>query len=138
MTKPQGRLDRICRKLGVQIIPCKQQRTKAKQTHARRTLAKILSKHGEGHLTVTMRCIVEGENNKNQLFSETIGAVSDVLLFNPELEEMGFEILDLFAQVSLEHIRNRVKQMGFPDGSRRQHMRALLACELQEMLEVGE
>lgn len=86
-----------------------------RECYAKKTLKKIGQRHGEPHLALALRLIVETDGNAAELFSETIQAVSAVLA-NPAIEARGGELFDRFDEISLADIRRQAKAlaMGLP------------------------
>lgn len=123
----RGRIDHLCDQLSIRIVPFRRRR-RGKQTHARRHMWKILKRHGEGHLVFVLRTIVETKNNAAELWSETIQAVSDVVLARPEWAATGGRWLEAFDSIELGQIRAEAKTMGWP---KRQCIRVLLLMRLQ-------
>ncbi len=130
MTRPRGKIDQLARECGVEILPCHKARRGRtyKVTHARRTLQRMLRRHGHGHVRLTLRCIVDSSRaNACELHDDTIGAVSDVLAHNPEIANMD-GLLDAFEGVSLAKIR-RTQTRAFRT-ARRHRIAAILADRL--------
>ena len=107
LSRQRGKIDQLARQCGVDIRPCYRARKghTHKVTHARRTLQRLLADHGDGHVRLTLRCIVESSPaNASQLHDDVIGAVSDVLAHNPDIANMD-GLLDAFEAVDLANIR---------------------------------
>ncbi|WP_189555070.1 hypothetical protein, partial [Mesorhizobium sp. M1C.F.Ca.ET.204.01.1.1] len=66
-----------------------------RECFAKKTLKKIGQRHGEAHLAMTLRLIVETRDNATELYSETIQAIS-ALLENPAIEARGGALFDQF------------------------------------------
>ncbi|KHJ55129.1 hypothetical protein LA66_00105 [Aureimonas altamirensis] len=79
MTRAKGSLDTLMDGLGIRLIPVWRRRGPG-QSHARATIRAILEDHGEAHLVIVLRAIRESRGNAGALWSETIWALSDVLL----------------------------------------------------------
>ena len=60
------------------------------------TLRRIGKAHGEAHLALVLRLIVETEGNAKELYAETMGAISSVLDCDPSLIERGSALYDAF------------------------------------------
>lgn len=101
-----------------------------RECYAKKTLKKIGQRHGEAHLALTLRLIVETRGNATELYSETIQAVS-ALLENPAVEARGGALFDQFDGIELAEIRQQAKTLstGLPVAH---VMRVLLAIRLQD------
>lgn len=99
-----------------------------RECFAKKTLKKIGQRHGEAHLALTLRLIVETSGNATELYSETIQAVS-ALVANPAIEARGGQLFDEFDRISLAEIRHQAKvlSVGLPLAH---VMRVLLAVTL--------
>jgi hypothetical protein len=104
MTKPKGQLDALLDGLGIRIVPVYRRRAAA-QSHARGTLHEIRNTYGDGHLVFTLRCIRQTKNNRDELWSETIGAISDILIQRPDWAERAGDVLDAFDGIPLGVLR---------------------------------
>lgn len=101
-----------------------------RECYAKKTLKKIGQRHGEAHLALTLRLIVETSGNAAELYSETIQAVS-ALLENPSIEARGGALFDQFDRISLGEVRHQARMLsGLSDLSLLQVMRVLLAVRL--------
>jgi len=130
-----SQIDRLCDQVGVNIVsPFK--RFRPGQTRARRVLKKLLRQHGEGHLVFVLKTIVESRNNRHELFSETIMAVSDIVLNRPDLAEQGLAFIEAFDDIPLGEVREKARRMAL--GSKRQVMRVLIADQLERALAAPE
>ena len=105
----KGKLDVLCDGLGIRLIPVYRRRMTS-QSHARGTMHEIRNKHGDGHLVFVLRCIRETTNNKDELWSETIGAISDIFEQRPDWLEKGGQVLDAFDNIPLGKLREKAKQ----------------------------
>ncbi|CAM5657563.1 hypothetical protein MAUB1S_11442 [Mycolicibacterium aubagnense] len=104
---------------------------KPRECYAKKTLKRIGRRHGEPHLALTLRLIVETEGNAAELYSETIQAVSAVLL-NPAIEARGGELFEQFDRIDLAWTRRQAKALAI--GLPLAHvMRVLLAVRLQDV-----
>ena len=129
---PKGKLDALLRSLGITIVPTYRRRQSA-QSHARSTMRKIREEHGDGHLVFVLRCIQETRNNSNELWSETIGAISDIFLQRPDWAEKGGQILDAFDNIPLGELRGKaIKLRSWPV---RTSLRMLIYTKLEEYLD---
>jgi hypothetical protein len=102
--KPKGRLDVLADQLGIRIIPTWRRRAQ-NETHARGAFKAIVAEHGEGHLITVVRCIRETRANRDEMWSETILAVSDILAARPDWRDAGGALLDAFDGISLRSLR---------------------------------
>ncbi|MEX3008668.1 hypothetical protein [Hoeflea sp. TYP-13] len=75
------------------------------------TLRRIGRAHGEPHLALVLRLIVETEGNAAELYAETLAAVSSLLEHKPELIERGAALFDAFDNIDLCAIRRRAHAM---------------------------
>jgi hypothetical protein len=101
-------LARLCADLGVRIIPVSVRRH-AFETTAGPTLQRLLDDHGAGHLCIVLRCIVESTGNETELRSETIWAISDIVLARPDWVDRGLDLLEAFDAIDLKALRLRAK-----------------------------
>jgi hypothetical protein len=67
------------------------------------TLRRIGRRHGEAHLALVLRLIVESAGNATELFGDTITAVSNILL--SRLVEAGSELYAAFDSIDLGELR---------------------------------
>jgi len=72
------------------------------------TLQKVV-RHGEDHLTIVLRLIVETNGNATELWAATITAISELLLAMPWLVERGLDMFDEFDRIDLAALRRRAK-----------------------------
>ncbi|PWJ93550.1 hypothetical protein C8D77_101229 [Mesorhizobium loti] len=101
-----------------------------RECFAKKTLKKIGQRHGEAHLALTLRLIVETYGNAAELYSETIQAVS-ALVANPSIEARGGALFEQFDRISLGEVRHQAK--GLAVGLPLAHvMRVLLAVRLSD------
>jgi hypothetical protein len=136
MTKPKGRLDSLLDGLGIKLVPVYRRRAAA-QSHARGTMHEIRNQYGDGHLVFVLRCIKQTHNNRDELWSETIGAISDILIQRPDwaLERAG-DVLDAFDNVPLGVLRGEaVARRPWPV---RASLRMLIYKHLEAILEQPE
>jgi hypothetical protein len=82
----KGKLDVLLDQLGIRCIPVHRKRERG-QTHARRAMQALRAEHGDGHLVFVLKTIKQSRGNGTELWSETIGAVSDVVLQRPDWSE---------------------------------------------------
>jgi hypothetical protein len=105
------------------------QHRKPRECFAKKTLKKIGQRHGEAHLAITLRLIVETKGNAAELYSETIQAISGLLVTNPHLVERGGKLFDELDEISLGETRRlaRALTLGLPASH---VMRVMLALRL--------
>lgn len=104
MTNAKGHLDTFLDGLGVRLLPVWRRR-KGAQSHARATMYEVMREHGEGHLALVIRFIRDSEGNREALWSETIGAVSDVLAHRPEWADRASDLFAAFDGLDLNAMR---------------------------------
>lgn len=75
------------------------------------TLRRIGRTHGEAHLALVLRLIVETNGNEKELYSETLLAISALLEHQPGLIDRGSELFDAFDTIDLSALRKRAKAM---------------------------
>ena len=94
------------------------------------TLRRIGKAHGEAHLALVLRLIVETEGNARELYAETLSAISSLLEHDPSLIERGTALYDAFDEIHLADLRRRARTMrcGLPVAH---VMQVLLIQELQ-------
>ena len=97
----------ICADLGISVIPTTKYRD-TMETCAVQTMERILAEYGEGHLTIVLRSIVETGNNKRELVSPTIWAISDLIRAHPEWSATT-AWLDALDDCDLADMRARAK-----------------------------
>lgn len=69
-------------------------------------MRRLVAKYGEGHLLFVLRAICWSRNNTAELWSETILAVSDIVLDFPEwAEARAGEFMEAFDRIDLSKIR---------------------------------
>jgi hypothetical protein len=76
-------VESICADLGIEIIAINATIIPMR-TKARSVLRRILAEHGEGHLIITLRTIVESAGNECCLIAPAIKGVSDLILAHPK------------------------------------------------------
>lgn len=136
MSRPKGKLDTLLDGLGIKLVPVYRRRAAA-QSHARGTMHEIRNQYGDGHLVFVLRCIRESRNNRDELWSETIGAVSDVLTQRNDwaIERAG-AVLDAFDTIPLGVLRGEaVKLRPWPV---RATLRTLIYKRLEMILDEPE
>lgn len=104
MSNPKSHLDQFLDGLGVRLVPVSRRRHGA-QSHARATMRNIMKKHGKDHLALVLRLIRDSEGNKGALWSETIRAMSDILLHRPDWTERPSEVFAALDGIDLNELR---------------------------------
>jgi hypothetical protein len=132
----KGRLDALLDGLGIKLVPVYRRRAAA-QSHARGTMHEIRNQHGDGHLIFVLRCIRQTRNNRDELWSETIGAVSDILAQRDDWAmERPSDVLTAFDTISLGVLRGKaVARRPWPV---RHSLRTLIYEELEKRLDEPE
>ena len=103
----KGKLDALLDGLGIKLVPVYRRRAAA-QSHARGTMHEIRNQYGDGHLVFVLRCIKQTRNNRDELWSETIGAISDIVAQRPDwaMDRAG-ELLEAFDDIPLGVLRGK-------------------------------
>lgn len=128
----KGRLDALLDGLGIKVVPVYRRRAAA-QSHARGTLHEIRNQHGDGHLIFVLRCIKQTNGNRDALWSETIGGMSDVLIQRPDWGDRASDLLDALDAIDLNELRRHaVKRRPWPV---RATLRAYLYIALERRLD---
>lgn len=106
------------------------------QTHAARTLQRLLDKHGEDHLRFVLATILQSENNADALLGPVIDAVSDLARLHPEWADRASEWMDAFDEVRLIEVYERAKALraGGTGPSKSEAVFLLLADRLAAVL----
>jgi hypothetical protein len=99
-------LDVILADFGVRVIPTSRRRS-AGDTHAGAVLQRILVEHGAGHLCGVLALLRGSARNREALHSESIAAVSDVLIARPDWQGSYERLVEAFECVNLERLRDR-------------------------------
>lgn len=136
MKDRKGRLDALLDGLGIRLVPVYRRRAAA-QSHARGTMHEIRNLYGDGHLIMALRCIRQTKNNRDELWSETIGAVSDILVQRPDwaMNRAG-EMLEAFDSIPLGILRGEaVARRPWPV---RHTLRTLIYKQLEAILDEPE
>ncbi|GAA2867303.1 hypothetical protein GGQ99_001311 [Aminobacter niigataensis] len=136
MTRPKGKLDALLDGLGIKLVPVYRRRAAA-QSHARGTMHEIRNQYGDGHLIFVLRCIKQTRNNRDELWSETIGAISDILVQRQDwaMERAG-DVLDALDRIPLGPLRGEaVARRPWPV---RASLRILIYKQLETILDEPE
>ncbi|RWP35037.1 hypothetical protein [Mesorhizobium sp.] len=84
MTDP--RVQALCDELGIKIVD-RHRYPEPGEARAVETLARIIRRHGEGHLRLVLSTLAETDNNKGQLDEVLFWAASDMVRACPEILE---------------------------------------------------
>jgi hypothetical protein len=104
---------RVTRGLGIKVYDAwhhSPTSTKPKACYCMPTLQKVV-RHGEPHLTIVLRLIVETKENATELWAATITAVSELLLTMPWLAHRGLALFEDFDRIDLAALRRRAKSI---------------------------
>lgn len=139
MTKRRCDIWRVAEQCGVRLVDPDAhawRQRRPRECFAKKTLKKIGQRHGEAHLALTLRLIVETYGNAAELYSETIQAVSS-LVANPSIEARGGALFEQFDRISLAEIRHQARSLeaGLP---LTHVMRVLLAVRLADGIVAGD
>jgi hypothetical protein len=76
-------------------------------------LQRVAERHGEEHLTLVLRTILESEGNRDALFEPIISGVSSAIIFNPEHVAKGLAWLETFDQIPLRRIFDLMRELEY-------------------------
>ncbi|MGQ5719069.1 hypothetical protein [Pseudochrobactrum asaccharolyticum] len=103
------------------------------QSHARGTMKALRDAHGEGHLIFVVRTIKQSSGNIDELWSETIGAVSDIVIQRPDLaEQRAGDFMEAFDRIDLAVLRGRA--LALRPWPVRGTLRTLILSEVERLL----
>jgi hypothetical protein len=68
---------------------------------ARARLARLLIRHGEAHIILLLRTILESDGNANALVEPVISAISSVMVFHPDWPNRGLNWIAAYDHVPL-------------------------------------
>lgn len=130
---------RVAEQCGVRLVRPDQLRfgqRRARDCYAKKTLKKIGQRHGEPHLALVLRLIVETRGNAAELYSETISSISALLVASPWLVDRGGQLFDQFDEIDLGDVRRQARALsaGIPLGH---VMRVLIALRLSAPTQHG-
>lgn len=112
MSKPGGHnVYNVTRPLGIKVLDASLHSptsVRPKHCYCMPTLQKVV-RHGEAHLTMVLRLIVETKGNATELWAATITAISELLLAMPWLAQRGLDLFDEFDRIDLAALRRRAK-----------------------------
>lgn len=104
----------VAAKCGVRLRPVKERYAgplRPMDCFCRGALRRIGRKHGEGHLSLTLRLIVETGGNAGELYQETVTGISSLLIRHPFLVDRGLALFDAFDRIDLAKVRRRGKAL---------------------------
>ncbi|HRO25321.1 MAG TPA: hypothetical protein PLR07_13620 [Promineifilum sp.] len=101
-------IERICADLGITIAQCHEP-TGPLRTKAGQTLRRMLLDHGEGHVIITLRTIVESSGNDRALTASGIQGVSDLVLAHPSWPDRGLAWIEAFDHIDLVDLATKAK-----------------------------
>jgi hypothetical protein len=120
--------EQLCAEFDIQIIPVRERRV-GRQTHAGRTIERLIADYGGAHARLVLMSIVDTGNNETEVRAETIGAVSDILWARPDWEKRGSDWLAALDQIDLKALLAKAKT--FPAYGSRTVLGVLLHSELE-------
>lgn len=139
MTKMRCDIWKVAEQCGIRLVDPDAhawRQRRPRECFAKKTLKKIGQRHGEAHLALTLRLIVETRDNAAELYSETIQAIS-ALVANPAIEARGGALFEQFDRISLAEVRQEAK--GLAVGLPLAHViRVLLAVKLADGVVYGD
>jgi hypothetical protein len=112
MSKPGGHnVLKVTRALGIKVLDAREHSPtsiRPKHCFCMPTLQKVCA-HGEEHLAVVLKLIVETKGNAAELWAATITAISELLRTMPWLVERGLDLYEAFDRIDLNALRRRAK-----------------------------
>lgn len=119
----------VADQVGIKLPPMSQARKEAqpRKCFARKTLKRIGQAHGEAHLALTLRLIVESTGNAAEMHGDTITTVSAVLLSGVEA---GSALFEAFDKLDLRTLREWAK-VACPEMTVAAAMTAVLLWQLR-------
>lgn len=102
---------KVTRPIGIKVLDAAEHSPtsiRPKHCFCMPTLQKVV-RHGEDHLSVVLKLIVETKGNATELMAATITAISHLLLTMPWLVERGSDLYDAFDRIDLSALRRRAK-----------------------------
>jgi hypothetical protein len=114
MSRPGGHnVLKVTRALGIKVLDARKHSPtsiRPKSCFCMPTLQRVC-RHGEAHLTIVLRLIVETKDNATELWAATITAISELLLTMPHLIDRGFRLFEDFDAIDLAMLRKRAKKV---------------------------
>jgi hypothetical protein len=101
-------IESICADLGITIAQCHEP-TGPLRTKAGQTLRRMLLDHGDGHVIITLRTIVESSGNERALTASGIQGVSDLVLAHPSWPDHGLAWIEAFDNIDLMDLAKMAK-----------------------------
>ncbi|QOZ67162.1 hypothetical protein [Bradyrhizobium arachidis] len=92
----------------MEVIPTNQ-RLRPGQTKAESVLHTLYEDHGEGHLVLLLRTLLETEGNSLHINDFVLRGLSDVMLAHPEWPQKGLAWLEAFDSIDLGQIRAQAR-----------------------------
>lgn len=102
-------IPRICAQLGLEILPTTRKPGPG-QTTASATLHALYRSHGEGHLILLLRTLMESDGNSDHINEFTLMGISDVMLAHPEWPAKGLQWLEAFDRIDLGDVREQARR----------------------------
>jgi len=109
MTASSSRtVEEICSDLGVSIIAWKEPYGPLR-TKSPKIIRIVLDRHGEGHLIIVLRTIIESTGNECALIAPVIWAVSDLILAHPKWPDHGLAWIEAFDNIDLLDLARKAR-----------------------------
>jgi hypothetical protein len=108
----------LCSVLDIEMLPTNVARNRDRQTHAGRSIEKLIENYGAGHATVVLRTIIESIGNETELRAEIIWSISDIILARPDWVNRGLAFIEAFDDINLKALRAKAKALKIPCPSR--------------------
>lgn len=103
----------VAGRCGVRLPPMNEvsRHRSPRESFARKTMKRIGRKHGEAHLELTLRLIVESAGNATALFGDVIWAVSELIAARPDLLDRGLDLYADFDAIGLIDVRRQARAL---------------------------
>lgn len=82
-----------------------------RESFARKTMKRIGRKHGEAHLELTLRLIVESAGNATALYGDVIWSVSELIAARPDFLDRGLGLYADFDAIDLAEVRTHARAL---------------------------
>jgi hypothetical protein len=131
MARTGGNIFKVARECGVRLYDGRQHSPTSRRPFdcfCKATVRDICRHHGEDHLRLVLQLLTGTSGNADELYSDTIRAVSHLLIRMPELERRSTLVSD-FDRIDIGAMRQRVKTMRLGIEAWK-HMASLIAEEL--------
>jgi len=79
------------------------------RTKSPNIMRRILEQHGEGHLIIVLRTIVESSGNESALAAAAVLSVSDLVLAHPKWPEHGLAWIEAFDAIDLLDLTRKAR-----------------------------